>query len=146
MDHSSTAVDRTLSRTRRRSPAYIENRGGESAYPREDAHRGADAEMDTHSKENLHILRTTAALADQTPGAFLFEICGKTGDSISLRDIEDGKDLPLMVRNELRNRYEKSLTRERDIIAACCEKSSDLARILFYFNLFAVVCVVILIF
>ena len=86
-----------------------------------------------------HLLRTTARLMEVPPHALLHMISAKTGNILSLRDLQDGQRLSVMSKSQLLRTLEERMGIEKEIIENACRDSQILAsHVLSFFLLFGV--------
>lgn len=74
-------------------------------------------------QDDNKFLHATAILIDQRPEWLLEDICEKVGKKITYRQVVEGKKFPIMVRNEIRNIYNKRMATENKIAENCIEQS-----------------------
>lgn len=90
-------------------------------------------------ESDFHLLQTTAGLTETTPQALLHRICSKTDIIMSVGNLQDGKQLPIMLKAQLLRTLEERMQTEKEIVENACRDSQKLvSRVLPLFILLAV--------
>lgn len=74
-------------------------------------------------KDDKKFLEATAGLLFQNSEDLWEDLCKRTGEKMTYREVKKGKSFPFSIRNELRNIYNRRMAIEMKIVDDCIEQS-----------------------